>query len=69
MILRDSLTNRETEVLKLVAEEHTNIEIGGVLHISHKTVSTHVSKMMKKLDIHNRVGLARYAIREEMIEA
>ena len=49
----DLLTAREMEVMKLVAEGHTNKEVGELLFISHKTVDKHRSNLMKKLDIHN----------------
>jgi len=60
----DSLTNREREVLKLVAEGRTSREIGDLLYVSIKTVLGHRTKIMEKLDIHNRTELVKYAIRK-----
>jgi len=60
----DSLTNREREVLKLVAEGHTSREIADLLYVSIKTVLGHRTKIMEKLDIHNRTELVKYAIRK-----
>jgi DNA-binding NarL/FixJ family response regulator len=57
-----NLTPRELEVLQLVAEGKTNIEIAKILLVSTKTVQKHRQQMMDKLDIHDAVGLTRYAI-------
>ncbi len=58
------LTPRETRVLQLIAEGHTGKEIAALLDISPNTVHKHRTHLMDKLDIHDQVGLARYAIRE-----
>jgi DNA-binding NarL/FixJ family response regulator len=55
------LTKREIEILKLVAQGHTNQEIGSRLFISHRTVDTHRRNMMVKLDLHNAAALTLYA--------
>ena len=57
------LTSREREVLQLIAEGHATKEIAAQLSISPKTVSTHRENIMKKLDLHDVVSLAKYAIR------
>ncbi|GIW72895.1 MAG: DNA-binding response regulator [Planctomycetota bacterium] len=62
------LTHREREVLKLLAEGHTVKEIAELLKLSQKTVDTHKTNLMRKLDIHNRVELVRYAIEEKIIQ-
>ena len=62
------LTPREEEVVKLVAEAHTNKEIAEVLHLSEKTVENHRSNAMRKLGMRDRVELVRYAIRRGLIE-
>jgi len=62
------LTQREEEVVKLVAEAHTNKEIAELLHLSEKTVENHRSRAMKKLGMRDRVELVRYAIRRGLIE-
>ncbi len=61
------LTVREKEVLKLLAEGHTNKEIAAMLFISPKTVETHRHRINEKLKLGNVTDLVRYAIKEEMI--
>jgi DNA-binding NarL/FixJ family response regulator len=63
------LTPREEEILKLVAEAHTNDEIGALLHISKKTVERHRANILEKLGMRDRVQLTRYAIRRGLITA
>jgi len=65
----EPLTLREREVLKLIAEAHTNREIGEVLFVSEKTVESHRANLMRKLGMRDRVELVRYAIRRGLIEA
>ena len=60
----DLLTSREREVLQLLAEGASNREIAEQLSISIKTVETHRSNMMNKLDVKNKTELVRYAIRK-----
>jgi DNA-binding NarL/FixJ family response regulator len=62
------LTPREEEVVKLVAEAHTNKEIAEILHLAEKTVENHRSNAMRKLGMRDRVELVRYAIRRGLIE-
>jgi DNA-binding NarL/FixJ family response regulator len=57
-----ALTDRETEVLRLVAKGLTARQIADRLVISHRTVESHVQSTLRKLQLHNRVELARYAI-------
>lgn len=64
----DGLTEREREVLTLIAEGLTNQEIAGKLYISIKTVQTHRAHIMEKLNLHDRTELVRYAIRKGLIE-
>jgi len=64
----DGLTEREREVLTLIAEGLTNQEIAGRLYISIKTVQTHRAHIMEKLNLHDRTELVRYAIRKGLIE-
>ena len=47
----------------------TKKEIGNLMHLSTKTIESHSTRVMDKLDIHDRVELARYAIREGLAEA
>ncbi|XVV03809.1 response regulator [Actinosynnema sp. CA-248983] len=59
---KPQLTDRETEVLRLVAKGLTARQIANRLVISHRTVENHVQSTLRKLQLHNRVELARYAI-------
>jgi two-component system, NarL family, response regulator NreC len=63
-----ALTAREREVLQLIARGHKNREIADDLGIAIKTVETHRTKIMQKLDLHNSAELAAYAIRRGLIE-
>ena len=59
----DRLTNRESEILQLIAEGNSTKRIAEVLFISPKTVESHRANIMEKLDIHNLPELTKYAIR------
>jgi two-component system response regulator NreC len=61
------LTDRETEILKLIAAGFSNKEIGDKLFISHRTVDTHRTNLMKKLDVSNIAGLISYAIKNGIV--
>ncbi|MFH0913889.1 MAG: response regulator transcription factor [Chloroflexota bacterium] len=63
----DRLTPREREILKLIAEGHTSQAIAKMLFISLKTVLGHRTKVMEKLDLHNRTDLIKYAIRKGLV--
>jgi DNA-binding NarL/FixJ family response regulator len=63
-----TLTPREEEVVKLVAEANTTKEIAAILHLSEKTVENHRANAMRKLGMRDRVELVRYAIRRGLIE-
>ena len=67
--LLDGLTEREQEVLSLLAEGATNDEIAKSLVISPKTVERHRENIMHKLNLHSRAELVRYAIRKGIIKA
>lgn len=62
------LSDREREVLQLVAEGKTTKEIATILGISVNTAESHRSNLMEKLDIHDTAGLVRYALRKGIIE-
>jgi DNA-binding NarL/FixJ family response regulator len=64
----EALTPRELEVVKLVAEAHSNEEIAELLVISPKTVERHRQNIMAKLGMRDRVQLTRYAIRRGLVE-
>jgi len=62
------LTPREQEVVKLIAEAHTNREIAEILQLSEKTVESHRGRVLQKLGMRDRVELVRYAIRSGLVE-
>jgi DNA-binding NarL/FixJ family response regulator len=64
----DLLTPREAEVLKLIAEAHTNQQIAELLCISAKTVENHRASILEKLGMRDRVELTRYAIRRGLVQ-
>ena len=61
------LSDRETEIVQLIAEGFSNKEIGSKLFISHRTVDTHRTNIMKKLNVSNIAGLISYAIRNGIV--
>lgn len=65
----DPLTDRERQVLQLVAEGNTTKEIALILGVAAKTAETHRVKVMEKLDIHSTAGLVKYAIRRGLVQA
>jgi DNA-binding NarL/FixJ family response regulator len=67
--LPPALTERERQVLTLIAEGLTGREIAEKLCLSEKTVNTHRANIMEKLGVHNRAELVKYAIREGLIQA
>jgi DNA-binding NarL/FixJ family response regulator len=66
--LKDPLTPRELDVLKLIAEAHTNKQIAEALKVSEKTVESHRANVLSKLGMRDRVELVRYAIRRGLVE-
>ena len=58
----DTLTPREREILHLIIEGHTNVQIAARLVLSPRTVELHRSRIMKKLDLHNQTDIFRYAL-------
>lgn len=63
----DTLTQREREVLKLIAEGYRNSEIAEYLFISVKTVEKHRANLMKKLDLHSTAALTAYGIEKGLV--
>ncbi len=61
------LTDREREVLQLIAEGKTNKEVASALSVSINTVETHRKHIMEKLDLHNTAELVRFAIRKRLV--
>ena len=66
--VRDPLTARELQVVKLIAEAHTNRQIADVLDLSEKTVESHRANLLAKLGMRDRVELVSSAIRRGLIE-
>jgi len=66
--LKDPLTPRELDVVKLIAEAHTNKQIAEALKVSEKTVESHRANVLSKLGMRDRVELVRYAIRRGLVE-
>lgn len=64
---RLELTKRETEVLKLLIEGHSNLEIGRRLHLSHRTIEKYVSSILRKSELNNRVELIRYVMEYKLV--
>lgn len=64
----EHLTDREREVLILVAEGYTNQQMAEMLHVSPKTVDGHRTSLMSKLDLHDRTEVVKYALRRQLIE-
>jgi len=65
----ETLTPRQREILQLIAEGKSTKEIASILDVSVKTVETHRSQLMERLDIHDVAGLVRYAIRTGVVTA
>ena len=63
----DTLTNREREILQLVAEGNSASEISSLLSISPRTVETHRANLMRKLELNSQVDLIRFAIRKGIL--
>jgi NarL family two-component system response regulator LiaR len=63
----EGLTARQREILQMIAEGHSTREIARVLNVSIKTIETHRSRLMDRLDIHDVPGLVRFAIRAGLV--
>jgi DNA-binding NarL/FixJ family response regulator len=63
----DLLSDREKEVLQLLAEGKTNKEVATVLNLSPYTVETHRTHIMQKLNLHNTAEIVLYAVRKKLI--
>jgi DNA-binding NarL/FixJ family response regulator len=61
------LSARERQVLQLLAEGHSVVEVGDKLSLSRKTVETYRSRMMEKLDLHDLAGLIKFAIQHDLV--
>jgi len=67
--MRDRLTAREREVVQLLAEGNSSKEAAVLLNLSVKTIETHRTNVMHKLDVHSVAGLVRYAVRNSIVQA
>jgi DNA-binding NarL/FixJ family response regulator len=65
----ESLTRREREILRMIAEGRRNREIAGALYVSVKTVEKHRSNLMNKLDLHNTAALTSFAVENGLVGA
>ena len=63
----ERLTIRERQVLQLIAEGKTNREVAGALALAVKTVDTHRTRLMRKLNIHDQTTLVKYALRKGIV--
>lgn len=63
----EQLTPRQREILKLISEGRTNKEMAGILNLSIKTIDTHRTQLMDRLDIHDVAGLVRFAIKMGLV--
>jgi len=61
------LTEREKEILQLLAEGKSNKEVAAVLSVSPYTVETHRTHIMQKLDLHNTAEIVLYAVRKKIV--
>ena len=68
LVTIDDLTERELEVLKLIAEEQTNNQIAEILCISPRTVDTHRRNLAQKLGVKNAAGLVRFAVENHVVD-
>ncbi len=65
---RTIITPRQIEILKYIAQGHSKKEIAMALDVAVKTIDCHCDNMMRRLDLHDRVALTRYAVREGLVE-
>ncbi|HEU5337590.1 MAG TPA: response regulator transcription factor, partial [Terriglobales bacterium] len=63
----DLLTEREKEILQLLAEGRSNKEVASTLDLSPNTVETHRTRIMQKLDLHSSADIVLYAVRKKII--
>jgi len=61
------LTDREKEVLQLLAEGRTNKEVANILEVGVSTVETHRANLMQKLGLHNTAEIVLYAVRKSLV--
>jgi two-component system response regulator NreC len=64
----EELSERESEVLRLIALGHTNAEVAGLLYLSIRTVESHRAHIQRKLGLSSRAELVRYALEHGLVE-
>ena len=62
-----SLSDREIDVLRLIAQEYSSVEIGKILNLSFHTIDTYRKKLIKKLNAKNTVGLTKFALKHKIV--
>ena len=67
-LMAEQLTSREVEVLQLLAEGASSIQIADQLHVSPNTVRTHVQGILSKLQVHSRLEAAAFAVRHDLVK-
>ena len=67
--MKDRLTGREREVVQLLAEGNSSKEAAALLNLSVKTIETHRTNVMHKLDVHSVADLVLYAVRNSIVQA
>ncbi len=63
----ERLTPRQVEIAQLIAEGHTNAEIARILGLASKTIETHRTQLMARLEVHDVAGVVRYAMRMGLV--
>ena len=62
-----SLSERELQIIRFIAEGYTNSQIAAIVYLSNHTVNTHRKNIMKKLGVNNTAGIVMYAVKEQMV--
>ena len=62
-----SLSDRELQIIRFIAEGYTNSQIAAIVYLSNHTVNTHRKNIMKKLGVNNTAGIVMYAVKEQMV--
>lgn len=62
-----SLSDREIQIIRFIAEGYTNSQIAAIVYLSNHTVNTHRKNIMKKLGVNNTAGIVMYAVKEQMV--
>lgn len=68
MTMIQKVTQREKEVLHLIAYEHSTKEIASKLYVSYETVNSHRKNLLRKLDVKNTAGMVRVAFEQQLLQ-